>query len=78
MLEKIFLEHPRTVNENYFGHFCIAVSFSIRLAYASIVCVIHAIFPCLFEKTASRMIATLFDEMVKHREKKTVHPGASY
>ena len=70
MLQKIFLDHPQTMNENYLQHFMVAMSFSLRLAYASIVCLVHAILPCLFTTTGSQMIDTLHDEMVANRSRR--------
>ena len=66
-LQKIFVDHPQTVGENYTEHFLVAMSFALRLGFASIVCLVHAFVPCLFTRTASGIIDSLYDEMVTHR-----------
>jgi len=60
MITRIFLEHPRSVDENYFQHAAFASKFSLQLFGAALAAAVHAVIPCLFEKTASRTIATLY------------------
>lgn len=52
----IFVTHPQSVNETYFEHLRFAGWFAMRLLAAGGAALIHSIFPCLFEKTASHMI----------------------
>lgn len=59
MMSKLFLEHPRKVEESYLEHAGFAGRFALRLFAAGFAALIHAILPCLFEKTASRMIARM-------------------
>jgi len=70
LLRKIFLDHPQTVDENYIQHFFVAMSFSVRLSYACFVCFVHAFLPCLFTRSGSQMISTLYDEMVASRNRR--------
>lgn len=67
MKTDLFTRHPASVNETYGEHFCVASSFSGRLAYAAFACAVHAVFPFLFEKTGSRIITELHDRMVANR-----------
>ena len=60
MLSKTFLDHPRSVDESYLQHARFAARFSLRLFAAGFAALVHAIIPCLFEKTASRIIADLY------------------
>jgi len=60
MIRQIFLEHPSAVNESYAAHFLFALRFSLTLFAAAGAALIHALVPCLFEKTASRMVADLY------------------
>jgi len=60
MIERVFLNHPRSVDESYLQHMAFAGRFSIMLILASGAALIHAFIPCLFEKTASRMVAVLY------------------
>jgi hypothetical protein len=53
---RIFVEHPQSVDESYFEHMRFAGWFASRLLCAGLAALIHALVPCLFEKTAGRMI----------------------
>ena len=60
MYAKLFLNHPNSVDETYLEHAQFAAGFSAQLFLAAMAAAIHAIIPCMFEKTASRIIATLY------------------
>ena len=60
MLTRVFLTHPRAVNESYAQHAIFAGGFALRLMLAGGAALVHALIPCLFEKTASRMIAEMY------------------
>lgn len=60
MLTKVFLEHPRKVDESYLEHAVFASKFSFKLFLAACAALVHAIIPVLFEKTASKMIAEMY------------------
>lgn len=60
MISRVFLEHPRSVDENYLEHMAFAGGFSLRLFAAGFAALVHAVIPCLFERTASRMIAEIY------------------
>ena len=60
MLQKLFLDHPRSVDESYLQHFAFALLFSIRLFGAAIAALVHALLPCAFEKTASKTVHDLY------------------
>lgn len=60
MINRVFLSHPRTVDETYLEHAAFAGGFALRLFLAGGAALIHAVIPCLFEKTASRMIAQMY------------------
>ena len=63
MFSRLFLDHPRSVKESYFEHFWFAGKFAVRLFAAGGAAAIHALFPCLFEKTASRMIRRMHERL---------------
>lgn len=67
MIKKLFTEHPHSVNETYGEHFGVALSFAAHMAVGSLVCLVHAFLPFLFEKTGSRIVTGLNDRMVAHR-----------
>ena len=60
MLQKLFLDHPRSVDETYLQHFAFALLFSIRLFGATFAALVHALLPCAFEKTASKTVHDLY------------------
>lgn len=62
VLNTVFLDHPRTVDETYREHAAFAGRFSARLFLAAGAAAVHAVVPCLFEKTASRIVAGLHEQ----------------
>ena len=60
MITRVFLTHPRSVDESYLQHAAFAGRFSLQLFAAAFAALVHAFIPCLFEKTASRMIADMY------------------
>lgn len=56
---RAFSEHPQSVDETYLQHMLFAGGFSYRLFLAGVAAMIHAVFPFLFEKTASRIVRDL-------------------
>jgi hypothetical protein len=60
MISRVFLTHPRSVDETYVEHAIFAGRFSLRLFMAAGAALVHAVFPALFEKTASGIIAELY------------------
>lgn len=63
MFQRIFLSHPSTVDETYFEHMAFASRFALALAAAAGAALVHALIPCLFEKTASGIINRLHYRM---------------
>lgn len=64
---RIFVDHPQSVDETYFEHLRFAGWFASRLLAAGGAALIHALVPCLFEKTASRMICQMHEHLKRHR-----------
>ena len=62
MLTKLFFSHPRSIDESYFEHARVALTFASVLAYTAFAALIHAIVPAFFEKTASRLIVELYQK----------------
>lgn len=67
MIDKLFLEHPKSVGESYWQHLWMASCFSGRMLVGALACFIHALIPGLCVKTGSRTIADLHDRMVTNR-----------
>jgi len=76
MIKALFTDHPASVGETYGEHLGVALSFSGRLCLASAVCLIHALLPFLFDKTASGLVGNLHDRMVMNRARRAAPPLA--
>lgn len=63
MFARLFLDHPRSVDETYGQHFLFALRFAGLLGMAAGAALVHAILPFAFEKTASRIVAQLYAKM---------------
>lgn len=61
MIARLFLNHPRAVDETYLQHMAFAGWFAGKLLTAGFCALVHAILPCCFEKTASTIIAELYE-----------------
>lgn len=61
MIARIFLNHPAKVDETFFEHMWFALRFAGLLFAAAGAALVHALVPCLFEKTASGIIKTLYE-----------------
>lgn len=64
---RLFTEHPASVNETYGQHFANAMGFGLRMIGGGFVCIVHALIPGVFCKTASGTIGELHDRMVVNR-----------
>jgi hypothetical protein len=70
MVEKIFTEHPKSVNETYFEHMAQSFTFGAKMIAGGLACFLHGILPCICEKTGSNTIRKLHNRMVENRIKK--------
>ncbi len=59
-MDKIILNHPRSVEESYGKHAIIAGRFAAQLFIAALCALIHALIPGMFEKTTSKIVAKLY------------------
>jgi hypothetical protein len=69
MLDRVFLAHPRSVDEGYLEHQGVAFGFAGALLLAAGACALHGLFPALCERTGSTMVKRLYERMVAHRRK---------
>lgn len=75
-MENPFTQHPHSINETYFEHAYFASRFGLSMMVAGLACVIHAIFPFIFKKTASDMLikqAQHFIERMPVMEDRVMH-----
>ena len=63
MIAKLFTDHPRSIGETYGQHARTALSFGARMVVGGFACMVHALVPGLFVKTASRTVVQLDAEM---------------
>ena len=63
MIRRTFIDHPQSVDETYFEHLRFATGFASRLALAAGAALVHALIPCLCEKTASTIVRELFQKI---------------
>jgi hypothetical protein len=63
--QRIFIQHPQSVDETYFQHMRFAGWFAGQLLGAGFAALVHAIIPCLFEKTAGNMIKNMHARIAK-------------
>ncbi len=68
-MNRLFTRHLDTVDETYFQHLTHAATFSGWMALGTVFCLVHAVFPFLFERSGSRIIEKLHDRMVVNRAK---------
>ena len=67
MLQRLFTEHPASVDETYLEHLAVATSFGAHMLVSGLACLVHALFPFLFVKTGSLAIEGLHERMVTGR-----------
>lgn len=61
-----FLGHPRSVGQGYGGHALTAGAFGVTLIGVGLACLVHAVLPMLFVRTASIHVERLHRRMT-HR-----------
>jgi hypothetical protein len=58
-IASLFSNHPASVGESYGEHAAFASQFGLRMVLCGLACMIHAVFPFLFVKTASTCVRDL-------------------
>ncbi len=76
-MDRLFLAHPRTVDETYGEHMRFALGFSMRLLGAGLAALVHAFIPCMFETTASRMIKGMHARITNRQGNEAQKPMAA-
>ena len=61
MIARLFHDHPASVDETYGEHARFAFGFALRLFAAAGAALVHAVLPFAFEKTASGIVAELYE-----------------
>jgi Family of unknown function (DUF6356) len=66
---RLFNDHPATVDETYGQHFLAAAGFGFRMIGGGILCLVHALVPGAFCTKGSEMITELHERMVTNRRR---------
>ena len=65
VLDEVFLKHPREVGESYLEHAGVAAGVGVQLLWAGAACMVHALLPSVFQKTASQTIVRLHGKVTQ-------------
>ncbi len=72
---RLFTDHPASVNESYWGHFASATGFGFRMLWGGIVCLVHALIPGVGSTKGSEIICELHERMVTNRRRQAETPA---
>ena len=67
MFRRLFIDHPRTVDETYFEHFGVASKFGVTMIWGGLCALVHAVVPGWCVTTGSRTIERVNHIMVIQR-----------
>ena len=67
LIDHLLFAHPRTVGETYVEHAGIAGRFGATMVAGGVKCLIHAVVPSVFERSASECVARLNGELTRRR-----------
>lgn len=70
MLKRLFIDHPRSVDENYVEHFGVASRFGVTMIWGGLCALVHALVPGWCITTGSDTIIRLNRIMVENRRRK--------
>ena len=70
MIDRMFLAHPRAVDETYAEHFAVAGKFGLTMIRGGVCALLHALVPAWCETTGSDTIRRLNKIMVEQRAAK--------
>lgn len=60
---KLFTEHPRKKNMNYYQHMIRSLKFCLKMGIGSFYLLVHSIFPFIFENNGSKIIISLYKDI---------------
>ena len=70
MFKRLFVDHPRAVDETYLEHFGVASRFGVTMIRGGFGALVHALIPGLCVTTGSDTVARLNRIMVEQRRAK--------
>jgi len=74
-LQRLFTEHPKSVDETYGEHMVRASCFGGRMMVAGLACMVHALLPFIFVRTGSQAIDELYARMQATRRRAAPSPA---
>ena len=69
-MTNIFTKHPDSVGESYLIHGAKAVGYSVQMLFASICGIVHAVFPFVFQSTASNIARKVCMDVDQRRKQR--------
>ncbi len=70
MFRRLFVDHPKSVDENYLEHFAVASRFGLAMIWGGIKALVHAIVPGMCITSGSDTVKRLNHIMVEQRRAK--------
>lgn len=70
MFKRLFIDHPKNVDESYVEHFGVASKFGVTMIWGGLCALVHAVVPGLCITTGSDTIRRLNKIMVEQRAAK--------
>ena len=67
LVERMFLDHPRSLGMSWAGHGVGAVKIGAELLGAGCAAIVHAVVPGLFTDTAGKTVARIYDHIQKRK-----------
>ena len=67
-LHRLFLEHPREIGESYGEHAGHALYIGLKMIGAGLACLVHALLPGLFVRTATTAVEDIQNLMIRRRD----------
>ena len=67
LIERMFVDHPRSLGMSWASHGAGAVAIGARLIGAGVACLVHALIPGLFSQTAGRTVTSMHDEILRRK-----------
>ena len=65
MLDRLLLDHPREIGETYIEHAGHALFIGTRMIVAGLACLVHALLPGLFIRTATHTVEDIRSLMTR-------------
>lgn len=75
MIRRLFLDHPRSVDESYVAHARVAFRVGGTMIAAGAACLVHGIVPALFTRTGSTTIRRLHARLGTRQAAARLAPG---